>query len=90
MEDVMSTNGKNGAREERLQVMLTPDEVKALDDFRFQTRMPSRAAAIRELLNRGLHAEGFAVAAPGVRSSEYGVTAASPGGANAGDGSRKK
>ena len=82
----MATNGKNGAREERLQVMLTPDEVKALDDFRFQTRMPSRAAAIRELLNRGLHAEGFAVAAPGVRSSEYGVT----GDANVGDGSRKK
>ena len=86
----MAGNGKNSAREERLQVMLTPDEVKALDDFRFKTRMPSRAAAIRELLNRGLHAEGFAVAAGGARSAEYGVTGASPGGENIGNGAPKK
>jgi hypothetical protein len=75
-----ATNGKNGAREERLQVMLTPDEVQALDDFRFRARMPSRAAAIRELLRRGLHAEGFEVATHGIRSSEYGVTGDTPAG----------
>jgi hypothetical protein len=76
----MGKDSKHTVREERLQVMLTPSEVKALDDFRFQTRMPSRAAAIRELLKRGLSAEGFEVALSGSRSSEYGVTGSSPGG----------
>ena len=48
-------------RGERLQIMLSPDELKVLDDFRFKVRMPSRAAAVRELLKRGLAAEGYAV-----------------------------
>jgi hypothetical protein len=76
----MTKDPKHTAREERLQVMLTPAEVKALDDFRFNTRMPSRAAAIRELLKRGLAAEGFDLATDGGRSSSYGVTGVSPGG----------
>ena len=46
-------------RGERLQIMLLGDELSALDDFRFKKRMPSRAAAVRELLKRGLAAEGF-------------------------------
>ena len=46
-------------RGERLQLMLTPEELTMLDDFRFKVRMPSRAAAVRELLKRGLAAEGF-------------------------------
>jgi hypothetical protein len=66
------------SREERLQVMLAPDEVQAVDDFRFKTRMPSRAAAIRELLKRGLAAEGFTSASAGAHSSEYGVVSRSP------------
>ena len=53
--------------------MLSPEEVTALDDFRFKSRMPSRAAAVRELLKRGLAAEGFPRAAYGAKSSEYGV-----------------
>lgn len=61
-------------RAERLQIMLTPDEVQALDDWRFKTRMPSRAAAVRELLKRGLAAEGFEVAASGQKSEDFGVT----------------
>jgi hypothetical protein len=36
-------------RPERLQIMLNEDELAALDDWRFERRMPSRAAAIREL-----------------------------------------
>ncbi len=76
----MTKDPKHIAREERLQVMLTPTEVKALDDFRFKSRMPSRAAAIRELLKRGLAAEGFDLAAQGGQSSSYGVTGISPGG----------
>jgi hypothetical protein len=61
-------------RAERLQVMLTEEELKALDDWRFGARMPSRAAAIRELLKRGLAAEGFAIAESGTRSGAFGVT----------------
>jgi hypothetical protein len=63
-------------RGERLQIMLTQDEVKALDDWRFARRMPSRASAIRELLRVGLAAEGVEVAAAGVRSKDFGVVAA--------------
>jgi hypothetical protein len=57
--------------------MLTEGELRALDDWRFQRRMPSRAAAIRELLKRGLAAEGFDLAGQGSKSGDYGVTAAS-------------
>ena len=46
-------------RGECLQIMLDPEELDAVDDFRFKKRMPSRAAAVRELLRRGLAAEGF-------------------------------
>ena len=46
-------------REERLQIMLTEDELATIDDWRFARRMPTRAAAVRELLKRGLAAEGF-------------------------------
>jgi hypothetical protein len=60
-------------RGERLQIMLTPEELRALDDWRFKKRMPSRAAAIRELLNRGLAAEGFNQASDGVKSQDFGV-----------------
>ena len=63
-----------------MQVMLTPEELTALDDFRFKKRMPSRAAAVRELLKRGLAAEGFATAAAGAKSSDYGVTGKPPPG----------
>jgi hypothetical protein len=41
-------------RTERLQVILHADELAVIDDFRFKTRMPSRAASVRELLRRGL------------------------------------
>lgn len=60
-------------RGERLQIMLTQDELRALDDWRFQKRMPSRASAIRELLKRGLAAEGFLEAGEGVKSQSFGV-----------------
>lgn len=60
-------------RGERLQIMLTMDEVQALDDWRFKTRMPSRAAAVRELLKRGLASEGFLSASAGTKSQEFGV-----------------
>ena len=60
-------------RGERLQIMLTEEELKALDDWRFTRRMPSRAAAVRELLKRGLTAEGI-VLMDGRKSQDFGVT----------------
>jgi len=53
--------------------MLTPQELRALDDWRFKSRMPSRAAAIRELLKRGLAGEGFMLANDGAKSQDFGV-----------------
>lgn len=60
-------------RHERLQIMLTPEEVKALDNWRFDHRMPSRASAVRELLKRGLAAEGFKTADASIKSKNFGV-----------------
>ena len=60
-------------RVERLQIMLTGDEVVAIDDWRFVRRMPSRAAAIRELLRRGLAADGFTLADRSVKSKDFGL-----------------
>lgn len=60
-------------RGERLQIMLTKEEVEALDNWRFEKRMPSRAAAVRELLKRGLTAEGFTLAGSGTKSADFGM-----------------
>ena len=62
-------------RGERLQIMLSGVELAALDDWRFARHMPSRAAAVRELLKRGLSAEGFLQAEQGAKSTDFGVTA---------------
>jgi hypothetical protein len=59
-------------RDERLQIMLTQQELKALDDWRFARRMPSRAAAVRELLRLGLTAEGISLS-DHRKSQDYGV-----------------
>ena len=62
-------------RGERLQIMLTKAELTAVDTWRFGRHMPSRAAAVRELLRRGLSAEGFAVSDGNTKSGDYGVIA---------------
>jgi hypothetical protein len=67
----MAVNDPN--RGERLQIMLTPQELEAVDSWRFKSRMPSRAAAVRELLKRGLAAEGFISAEGGSKSQDFGV-----------------
>jgi hypothetical protein len=69
----------NELRAERLQVMLSPDELALIDDFRFKHRMPTRAAAVRELLKFGLAAVGIDGGA-GVKSSDYGVFDRGPDG----------
>ena len=60
-------------RPERLQIMLSAEELQALENFRFENRMPSRAAAVRELLRRGLAAEGYMGAERRIRSQDFGV-----------------
>ncbi|MEQ9121632.1 MAG: ribbon-helix-helix protein, CopG family [Alphaproteobacteria bacterium] len=44
-------------RTEKIQVMLDDSELEAIDNWRFEKRLPSRAAAIRELIRRGLVAD---------------------------------
>lgn len=62
-------------RVERLQIMVTDEELQAIDNWRFVRHMPSRASAIRELLKRGLAAEGFDLANRDVKSKDFGVLA---------------
>jgi hypothetical protein len=61
------------ARGERLQIMLSPAELRAVDDYRFRHRMPSRAAAVRELFRLGLAGAGATRSVDGKRSSDFGV-----------------
>jgi hypothetical protein len=75
-------NGNGGTglvREERLQIMLSPEELKAIDHFRFEHRMPSRAAAVRELLRHGIAAAGVVTDNTGIRSRDYGVLSSPKG-----------
>ena len=65
-------------RPDRLQIMLSPEEVSALDDWRFAHRLPSRAAAVRELLKRGLAAEGINLVTAGRHSASFGVLREGP------------
>ena len=60
-------------RGERLQIMLSATELRAIDTWRFAKRMPSRASSIRELLKRGLAAEGFLEAEDGQKSKDFSV-----------------
>jgi hypothetical protein len=60
-------------RPERLQIMLTADELAALENWRYDKRMPSRSAAVRELLRRGLASDGFLTAEQGAKSQDFGI-----------------
>lgn len=61
------------SRETRLQIMLNEEELSAIDDWRFQHRMPSRAAAIRNLLNIALKVHKEAGSSKSMRSQDYGL-----------------
>jgi hypothetical protein len=69
----MPNSRQKASRGERLQIMLSPKELAAVDDFRFKKRMPSRAAAVRELFRLGLAGAGLAQDTDGRKSSEFGV-----------------
>ncbi len=60
-------------RETRLQIMLDDDELEKIDTWRFDQRMPSRAAAIRRLLQIALDIETKGTADPLQRSTDFGV-----------------
>jgi hypothetical protein len=74
-----TAKGNDLQRGERLQLMLEADELRAIDDFRYANRMPSRAAAIRELLRRGLEGQGYVADITGARSGSFGVLKAPDG-----------
>ncbi len=63
-------------RNERLQIMLDEQELEVLDEWRFENRMPSRAAAIRELLRRGLLYKEANLPANATKSTDFGVAKA--------------
>lgn len=61
------------SRETRLQIMLDEDELAAVDDWRFKQRMPSRASAVRKLLNIGLRAKTNGPVERSMRSKDFGL-----------------
>jgi hypothetical protein len=69
------------SRETRLQIMLDDAELAAIDDYRFQNRIPSRAAAVRQLLRLGLQAV-HAEPNRDLRSGGYGVLRNTDGSSN--------
>ena len=65
-----------GAPAVGLEVLARPFEAlgwRAVDDYRFKRRMPSRAAAVRDLLRLGLGAVGIEPATGGMKSNTFGV-----------------
>jgi len=47
-------SGQPRGKSEHLQILLSPEEVAALDQFRLQNQLPSRLSAMHALLKRGL------------------------------------
>ena len=57
--------------------MLDDNELEAIDSWRFENRLPSRAAAIRELIRRGLVKDDeFSDVPTDASSGEFRVTEA--------------
>lgn len=69
----MTEDDRHPKRTEKLQLMLGPDELQAIDDWRFENRLPSRAAAIRELIRRGLSTDEFASPPEDAASGDFRV-----------------
>lgn len=66
-------NSSGQKRSERLQILLATEELAAIDDWRYDNRIPTRAAAIRELLRRGLISNEIGAPRDNAETSEYGV-----------------
>lgn len=67
------SNETSPPRSERIQVQLSQDELTILDEWRFTNRIPSRAAAIRELLRVGLGGRDQERSNTGTKSADYGL-----------------
>ena len=52
-------------RDKRIIIPLSKAELEAIDDWRFDNRMASRAEAVRVLIERGMADDGTASAKPG-------------------------
>ena len=61
-------------RVRRLQILLTPQELRKIDDWRLMRRMPSRAAAVRVLLKLGLASIEVDVGRAGFESQNGGAS----------------
>jgi hypothetical protein len=48
----------NERKTERIQVLMTPSELEALDDWAFANRIRSRGEAVRRLVEAGLSGQG--------------------------------
>lgn len=46
-------------KDQRVTIMLTPSEFKAVEDWSFENRIRSRGEAIRRLINRGIFFEEY-------------------------------
>lgn len=60
---------------ERVQIMLTEEELAALDEWLLARRLPSRPAAVRELLLRSLAAEGATRVNGQIKPKVWSITA---------------
>lgn len=73
----MAAHDTKEKRGERLQLMLTAEEISAVDEWRFDNRMPSRSAAVRALMKLGFDASAplaeNAEDVMGVSSGDIGV-----------------
>ena len=58
-------------RRHRVQIMLTPQELRNVDDWRFTLRMQSRTAAVRALIKLGLASEGVDLASSSLTSTDF-------------------
>lgn len=54
LQQVVRMSGQPRGKSEHLQILLSPEEVAALDQFRLQNQLPSRLSAVHALLKRGL------------------------------------
>jgi hypothetical protein len=68
----MAASGRN-KRTEKLQLMLNDEELTAIDDWRFDHRIPTRAATIRELVRRGLRSSESREPTPSATTHDYSV-----------------
>lgn len=74
----MATENSKLTRGERLQIMLAPKELEAVDEFRYAKQLPSRAAAVRELFRLGLALAAKIGLVTKQKSSDFGVLSDGP------------